>query len=148
MAMNGGCSNHLHATLGGPFGASREFASGPRDAQADVREPFGDGCGNTGVALEGVSAGDAGDRAVRTLGRCPERVVLALDHEGRDVHSVQLGEAALFGAARRMEGKREAQDGDRPGLGSGPTRDPRAQRSTAGREGEPVEWADAKLRDD
>ena len=47
-----------------------------------------------------------------------------------------------------MEGKREAQDGDRPGLGSGPTRDPRAQRSTAGREGEPAEWADAKLRDD
>jgi hypothetical protein len=47
-----------------------------------------------------------------------------------------------------MEGKREAQDGDRPGLASGPTRDPRAQRSTAGREGKPAEWADAKLRDD
>ena len=86
--------------------------------------------------------------AVRTLGRCPERVVRALDHEGRDVHSVQLGEAALFGATRRMEGKREAQDGYRPGLGCGPTRDPRAQRSTAGHEGEPAEWVGARLRDD
>ena len=112
-----------------------------------MREPFRDGRGNTGVALQRVSAGDAGDLAVRTLGRCPERVVLALDHEGRDVHGVQLGEAALLGAARRMEGKREAQDGDRPGLGSGPTRDPRAQRSTADREGEPAEWAGAKLRE-
>lgn len=118
------------------------------DAQADVLEPFRDGRGNSGVAPQRMGARDAGDLAVRTLGRCPERVVRALDHEGRDVHGVELGEAALFGAARRMEGKREAQDGDRPGLGCGPTRDPRAQRSTAGHEREPAEWAGAKLRKD
>ena len=81
-------------------------------------------------------------------GGVPNGSFLALDHKRRDVHGVELGEAALFGAARRMEGKREAQDGDRPGLGCGPTRDPRPQRSTAGHEGEPAEWAGAKLRED
>ena len=45
---------------------------------------------------------------------------------------VQLGLAALLGATRRVERKRQAQDGYRPGLGGRPAGDTRAQRPAAG----------------
>jgi hypothetical protein len=78
---------------------------------------------------------DAGDRAVRALRRRPERVALALDDEGGDADGVEFVEAALFRAARRVEREREAQDGDRVGLGCGSACDAGAQRSAAAHDG-------------
>jgi hypothetical protein len=88
-----------------------------------------------------MGARDADDRAIRTLRRSPERVILALDDEGRDFDRLELGEAAFFRPAGGVERKGEAQDGDRVSLRSGSTRDPRAQRSTASQDGESAERA-------
>jgi hypothetical protein len=72
-----------------------------------------------------VGSGDASDDAVRAARRCSERVALALDDEGRDSDCIQLGEAALLWTTGWVEREREAQDGDRVGLGCGAARDPR-----------------------
>jgi hypothetical protein len=71
-----------------------------------------------------VGSRDAGDSAVRACRRCSERVAFALDDEGRDSKGIELGEAALLGTTGWVEREREAEDGDRVGLGCGPARDP------------------------
>jgi hypothetical protein len=119
-----------------------EPGSGPTRAPAgDRREPVRDGRSHGGTASQRMRARDRDDCAVRTLRRSPKWVTLALDDEGRDFDRIELGEAAFFRPARRVERKREAQDGDRASLGGRSTRDPRAQRSTASQHGEAAEWA-------
>jgi hypothetical protein len=86
-----------------------------------------------------VGPSDADNGAVRPIGRRPEGIALALDDEGRDIDVIELSEAAPVGAARRVEWKCEAYDGDRVGLSRGATRNPRAQRSTAGQDREAAE---------
>jgi hypothetical protein len=90
---------------------------------------------------------NAGNCPVCSIGRHPEWVALALNDEGRDYDLIELGEAALLGAARRVKWERKAQDGDRVRLGCGAARDPRAQRSTAGQDRKAAERAIAQLRD-
>jgi hypothetical protein len=84
---------------------------------------------------------DAGNFAVRAGGRHSEWVAFALHDEGRDFDIVELGEAALFGPARRVERECKAEDADRFGLGRGAARNPRPQRSTAGQNREAAEGA-------
>ena len=91
---------------------------------------------------------NAGNYPVWPRGRHPERVALALDDEGRDFDLIELGEAALLGAARRVEWKCQTQEGDGVGLSRGAARDSRAQRSTAGQDREAAKWTLAELRDD
>jgi hypothetical protein len=64
-----------------------------------------------------VGAGDAGDDAILSGGRHPERVALALDDERRDGHGLELRQAALLRTAGRMKREREAQHGRRLRLG-------------------------------
>jgi hypothetical protein len=90
----------------------------------------------------------AGNLAARAFGRHPEGVALPLYDEGRDFDLIELAEAALLGAARRVEWEGEAHDGDRVRLGCGAARDPRAQRSTTGQDREAAEGTVAQLRDD
>jgi hypothetical protein len=49
-----------------------------------------------------------------------------LDDEGRDFDGVELMEPALLGTSGRVEGKREAEDGDGVGRGCGAACDPGA----------------------
>jgi hypothetical protein len=88
-----------------------------------------------------MGSGNAGNCAVRALRWHPEWITVALDNERRNLDVIELGKAALLGAARRVERERETQDGDRVGLVGGATRYPRAQRSTASQDWEATERA-------
>jgi hypothetical protein len=70
-----------------------------------------------------------------SIRRHPERVLLALDHQHRDVHRLEFVQPRLLGVvalAGRVDREGEAEHG----LGShrfgGPARDARARRATAG----------------
>ena len=75
---------------------------------------------------------------------------LALDDEGRQLHGVELGQAALrrlVAALRRLEGEGEADDRGGAGLLDGAAGDPRAQRAAACDQGQALEFARAKVLD-
>ena len=82
------------------------------------------------------------------VGGVPNGSLLALHDEGRDIDGVELREAALLGAAGRVEGEREADEGDRLGVGGRAARDAGAGGAAAGQDREAAEWALVELEDD
>ena len=110
-----------------------------RATRLGCRKPVRHGGRNSSAASQRVGARDADNGAVRARRRRPERVVLALDDQRRDVDGVELREAALLGVARWVEWEREADDGDRVGLGCRAARDAGARRAAASQDREAAE---------
>jgi hypothetical protein len=71
-----------------------------------------------------MGAGDSDDGPVCPVGRHPERVVFALDHEHRHINGVEFVEARLLRATRWVNRERETENGGRIGLGSRSARNP------------------------
>lgn len=69
----------------------------------------------------------------------PERVPLALDHQGRDRRAEQFGEAAAVRPAGRVQREGEAGHGPRPERPGGAAGHPRAEAAPAGHHREPGE---------
>src|SRR5436190_22849842 len=70
---------------------------------AECRKPLRNHRRHALAVPERVRARDTSDDTVWTVRRCPERVVLALHDEGRDVDGIELVEAALLGPTARGE---------------------------------------------
>jgi hypothetical protein len=135
----------LGARSDGSYRLPGQKCVGRLRAPHSLREPVRDRPSNGSATSQRVRARDAHDRAIRALRRHTERVALALDDERRHLDRIELREATLLWAARRVERKGEAQDGDRIGLSGGATRDPRAQRPTTGQNRQPPECVAAEL---
>src|SRR5689334_23178406 len=86
-----------------------------------------------------MRAGDENDLTVRRLGRGPERVALALDHQRRDRDGVELLEAALLRLARWMDREREEETARGWGPRGGTATPARAGRPPADDERHPRE---------
>ena len=74
----------------------------------------------------------------------PEAVSLALHDQSRDLHLLELGQAALWRRprpGRRLQGKRQAEHADGPARLGGATGHPRAGRPTTDDERQPVQFA-------
>jgi hypothetical protein len=79
-----------------------------------------------------VIALDAGDVASRRVRRHAERIALSLNHEHRNIHRVELGQARFLRATGRMDGEGKAQNRDGFCLPRRPARDARAERASPG----------------
>jgi hypothetical protein len=75
--------------------------------QSKSSKPIRDGCRHGGAVFQRVRSRDADNRALPTVGRHPEGIAFPLDDEGRDSDVIELLEAALVGAAWRVERERE-----------------------------------------
>jgi hypothetical protein len=95
-----------------------------------------------------VIAGDRDDRAVLGGRRHPERVALALDNEHRDVHLVELRQAARFRAPWRMHRKREAEYCDGADCFRGAAGDARSEGPAADHERQTLQFTRPEVIDD
>ena len=96
-------------------------------------------------------AGHLDDRATRGAGRNPEGVARTLHDQCRDRHLVELRQTARWrgppGAARRLQGEREAKHADGAGRLRSAAGHPRAQGPTADEERQPAELARDQVAD-
>ncbi len=98
-----------------------------------------------------MAVGDRDHCAVGALGWHPERVALPLHDKDWHSHGFELWEATLGGiiaAARRMERKRQAQHGIRPGIARRPARDAGAGRAPSDHQGQAPQRAFSQLCED
>src|SRR5436190_20939803 len=83
------------------------------------------------VRAQAVVALQAHDLAAGPVGRHPERVALALDDQHGYLDGLELGQAGLLGATRRVQREREADDAGGAGRGGGAAGHARARRAAA-----------------
>ena len=100
------------------------------------------GCDRLQVGAKAVIARHLGNRPIRGWRRHTERITLALNDERRDRDRVELGQPArgwIAGAAARLQGKGQAEDGDAARRLEAAAGHARAERPPTDDQGRPVE---------